>query len=111
MSRNRRKAGAVALLCILASPAYAWHLDSLPQGTSEGQDSLSQYERRQRRAEHQQLRDALRDRQREGLATTGGLEPDSDAHGRRMSPEERRRFRRDINDAGRQVYGPAGPGH
>ena len=114
VSRIRRKAEAVALfamLCAFASPAHAWHLFGQggsphateaeahpPPSSEQGAD-----ERRQRRAEHQQLRDELRNRQREGLApANGGWE--QDAH--RMSPEERRQFRRDIDDAGREVYGP-----
>jgi len=113
VSRIRRKAEAVALfamLCAFASPAHAWHLfgqNGSPHATEERPPSNDQGadERRQRRAEHQQLRDELRDRQREGLAPTGGGW-EQDDHGHRMSPEERRQFRRDIDDAGRQIYGP-----
>lgn len=99
-------------MLVLASPAYAWHFGAPSPSGPDGRGPNYERERvdpqQQRRSERQQLRDELRQRQRQGLSPAGGFERDNDndSRSRRMSPEERRRFRREIDDAGRQVYGP-----
>lgn len=51
-------------------------------------------------------RDAMLEReQREGLQSAAGFDERPAPAGRRLTPEERRQLRRELNDAARELYG------
>jgi len=96
-----------AVLFVFALPARAGFPDGRGRSGEERGVVPSREERQEHRHERQQLRDQLRDRQRDGLSPAGSFETSTDSRGRHMSPEERRQLRQEINNAGREVYGPA----
>jgi len=62
-------------------------------------------EPRMRRQERQGLREELRQSQRDGLSPAGFDSEYEPRAPRRMSAEERRQLRREINDAAHNLYG------
>lgn len=101
---------ATVLVVAVTTPAFAAGLRILPQRLPEAfQRAADDNKSDEPRLRHQQrhgLRDDLRQSQREGLTPAVGFDSEYEAKApRRMSPEERRQLRREINDASHKLYG------
>lgn len=112
MKLSRHEARTLSLAAsvfavVAASPALAAGMRILPQqdsrtpSTDERQD-----EPKLRHQERHGLREALNQTQKEGLTPAVGFNSEYESRApRRMSAEERRQLRREINDAAHKLYG------
>ena len=92
---------------VASSPSLADGLRIQPQRDSRPNPSTQrQDEPRLRHQERHGLREELRQSQRDGLTHAVGFDSEYESRSpRRMSPEERRQLRREINDAAHKLYG------
>lgn len=91
--RGTKAAGVAAALCLLVASAAAQGPQSMEMGRHDATGDATQ---RMVPAEG-----------RRGLATHREAEPRGDGsreRGHRLSPEERRQLRRDVHEAGRDLY-------
>lgn len=91
---NRRRCGLVLLnvwLLVAAVPAYAF-----PGGFGGGGFQVQQHQQRPQRDRQSQQPPRRQDAQPNN--------PQGPQNPQRMSPDERRQLRRDLRDAGRDVY-------
>ncbi|WP_417066668.1 hypothetical protein [Niveibacterium terrae] len=98
---------ATVFAVVASSSALAAGMRILPQRDTHPDPAEERRdEPKLRHQERHGLREELRQSQREGLTPAVGFDSGYESRApRRMSPEERRQLRREINDAAHKLYG------